>query len=456
MNQPPESSPAALTFTFEGRRMTARPGQSVAGALHQNGVRVLTRSFKLRRPRGYTCGYGVCGNCPLTVDGLTGVTACVQPVTGDEQVRRERGWPSADHDVFRAADVFARFLVAGFQFRLFRRQPRLAHLAERVMALVAGAGRMPSEEAAAAVRATRVEQHAPQLLVVGGGLSGLRAAQVAADGGATVLLVHRGPLGGRALGRTSVDASSSDGVVADADVAQALAETVRAHPLVRVVDGTVVARFDARSVIAVGDRVRHEIDTDAVVIATGSYDVPTLFPGNDKPGVMLPAAARKLVHVERVPLGRDVVVAGPRAGMLADELLDAGVPVRLVVLPDGDASDVRELAARGVAVGSGRVTRARGRHTLTSVEVLLDGRRVRRRCDVLVVDAGERPAEELALQSAYVDHGDTDADGPTPSPTTVVVGSARGTHQDERDAAEAVRAVARLVRPPHHREDSLP
>jgi len=63
------NSTDAVIFTFDGRSITARPGQTIAGALHEAGVHVLSRSFKYHRPRGLFCATGRCPNCLCTVDG---------------------------------------------------------------------------------------------------------------------------------------------------------------------------------------------------------------------------------------------------------------------------------------------------------------------------------------------------------------------------------------------------
>src|SRR3954464_802638 len=41
-----------LEFTFEGRRLTGFAGDTISSALAANGVTVVGRSFKYRRPRG--------------------------------------------------------------------------------------------------------------------------------------------------------------------------------------------------------------------------------------------------------------------------------------------------------------------------------------------------------------------------------------------------------------------
>ena len=42
----------SLSFTFDGRRYSGHPGDTLASALLANGVRLMGRSFKYHRPRG--------------------------------------------------------------------------------------------------------------------------------------------------------------------------------------------------------------------------------------------------------------------------------------------------------------------------------------------------------------------------------------------------------------------
>ncbi|OPG14266.1 hypothetical protein B1L11_02915 [Microbispora sp. GKU 823] len=150
----PSSSPARsrrVAFTFEGRTLHGYEGEPVSTALHAAGVRVLSRSFKYHRPRGIglTCGTPSCPGCQLTIDGHYGVPGCATPLRGGESVRRERAWPGAEWDLLAAIDRFSALVPAGFQFRLLRGSPRLAHLAERLMGVIAGGGRNVAAEVAA-------------------------------------------------------------------------------------------------------------------------------------------------------------------------------------------------------------------------------------------------------------------------------------------------------------------
>ena len=79
-----------VRFTFDGRDMTAQPGQSIAAALLASGIRSWRTTRVDGRPRGLFCGIGACQDCLVEVDGRRGVRACVAParagtsiVTGD-------------------------------------------------------------------------------------------------------------------------------------------------------------------------------------------------------------------------------------------------------------------------------------------------------------------------------------------------------------------------------------
>lgn len=433
-SDPASGQDHSVTFAFEGRAVRAWRGQSFAAALMASGTTVLTRSFKYRRPRGYTCGYDICGNCPVTVNGLPGVSACSTPVHGGESVRRERGWPNTDIDLMRLADLMARFLPAGFQFRLFASHPRLSHLAEKAMARLAGAGRFPTPEAARRTR-TRTSTLRPDVLVVGGGISGCSAALGAASTGARVVLVHRGALGGRALARPG-SVTWAGSTTTPAEVATRLAADVAAHPGVDVLDGTALSWFESGVVpVIAGDRFV-EVHPARLVVATGSYDVPALFPGNDKPGVVLADGVSKMLRVDRVvPWRRAVVLTDcARGDLVAAQLEGAGIEVAAVVHED---------APPGRHHVAGRIAAARGLRVLRAVDVRLDDGAMRSfDVDLLCVALRQRPADDLALQWTYVSAGTpTMVDGGWSPGGAVgelpVVGSAADWPEDDPDRARA-------------------
>ncbi|HTZ38442.1 MAG TPA: (2Fe-2S)-binding protein [Stellaceae bacterium] len=77
-------------FTFEGRPVAAREGQSVAAALIAAGERCL-RIDEAGRPKGVVCGIGVCWECRCSIDGKPDIRACMTPAQAGMAVRRQHG-----------------------------------------------------------------------------------------------------------------------------------------------------------------------------------------------------------------------------------------------------------------------------------------------------------------------------------------------------------------------------
>ncbi|WP_440712579.1 (2Fe-2S)-binding protein [Gordonia sp. FQ] len=71
--------PETARFTFDGRPIDARPGQTVGAALTDAGVRSWRTTRFGDAPRGLFCGIGVCFDCLLTVDGAPNQRACMVP-----------------------------------------------------------------------------------------------------------------------------------------------------------------------------------------------------------------------------------------------------------------------------------------------------------------------------------------------------------------------------------------
>ncbi len=69
-----------VRFKFQGREMEGFEGDTIASALHANGVRELSRSHRHHRPRGFFCAIGKCSSCLMTVDGQASVRICTEPL----------------------------------------------------------------------------------------------------------------------------------------------------------------------------------------------------------------------------------------------------------------------------------------------------------------------------------------------------------------------------------------
>jgi sarcosine oxidase, subunit alpha len=342
-----------LTFFFEGMPVHAYEGDTIASALFASGRRVFSRSFKYHRARGLLCCAGHCPNCLMDVDGIPSVRACTEPATQGARVRSQNVFRSLDRDLLAVIDkVGGPFTPVGFYYRTMMRPRRAWPLYERFLRNMAGLGRV--DKHARRSRRFDAEHRRTDVLVIGGGRSGMTAARAAASRGEHVVLVDDGPE--RAVGQEDFEI-----------LAPARAIGVYEGGLVPVDAGNVLYRFR----------------TKRIVVATGTIEQPLVFPGNDLVGIMLPGGARRLVELWSLKPGdRAVVLASDdRALQIADVLRKAGVNL-------ADVVDLRERAPRRLE--------ARGRRgRLTSVSI--DQRS--HECDLLVAGGTRQPAYSLLAQA---------------------------------------------------------
>lgn len=192
------------------------------------------------------------------------------------------------------------------------------------------------------------------VLVIGGGPAGLAAAREASRSGArTILIDDQGVIGGSLL---STREAEIDGKPATAWATEVLDE-LRAAEETTVLTRTVAfGSYDANYVVALQQRTDQlppqdrpgvsrqrvwHIRARQVVLAPGAYDRPIVFANNDRPGVMLAAAARTYLNRYGVAAGRRVVVTttNDTAYDLVEDLVAAGVEVAAVIDSRPEASD---------------------------------------------------------------------------------------------------------------------
>jgi predicted molibdopterin-dependent oxidoreductase YjgC len=81
---------AVVRFTFDGREVDAREGDSVAAALIAAGIGPIRSSAVSGEPRAPYCMMGVCFECLVEIDGLANRQACMVRVQPGMQVRPGR------------------------------------------------------------------------------------------------------------------------------------------------------------------------------------------------------------------------------------------------------------------------------------------------------------------------------------------------------------------------------
>jgi sarcosine oxidase subunit alpha len=389
-----------LRFTFDGRAYTGFDGDTLASALLANGVRVVGRSFRLHRARGVMSAGLEEPNAIVQV----GRGALTEPNLKATEVllydgleaRAVNAWPNAAFDLAAVTGLFAPLLSPGFYYKTFL-WPRWGFYSGLIRRM-GGLGLAPREP-----DPSRYEKafETCDVLVIGGGAAGLAAAVEAGADGARVILVDDKPeLGGAAIGETDF-----------AEVEQVLG----ARPETRVLKRAVALGWYDHNLITVvedltgnpGPRQRFwKIRAGRVVLATGAYERPLVFPGNDRPGVMLAGAARAYALRFGVAAGRRAVVVtnNDQSYQTALDLLDAGVGVVALADLRPEAGPLAEaLRARGVQVlaGHGAVATHGGRGVKAIDLAPLDGagQRVRIACDLVCMSGGWNPVVHLFSQS---------------------------------------------------------
>ena len=66
-----------IEFTFDGEKIEAITGQSVAAALLAANQRALRKTRFNNNDHGVFCGIGVCFDCLVVIDGIANQRACL-------------------------------------------------------------------------------------------------------------------------------------------------------------------------------------------------------------------------------------------------------------------------------------------------------------------------------------------------------------------------------------------
>ncbi len=396
-----------ITIFFDGRPVAAREGDSVAAALYAAGTRIFTRSFKYHRPRGLLCGAGRCPNCLMNVDGAPNVRSCVTPARDGMQVRHQNAWPSLEIDALAVLGRMERLLPVGFYYKTFIHPRALWPVYERILRQVGGLGVI---ERGSRPEGYHHEYRSTEVAVVGGGPAGMSAALAAAGTGCRVTLVEEEEALGGMLREDphprlpGGDRAGRPGREIGAELAAAL----EAAGVTVWTGATAVGAYEGRQLAVQRGRALIELRYERLVLATGAFERPAVFAGNDLPGVMLGTGAQRLMRLYGVRPGQRAVVATAHDGglELAEELRAAGVEV--VAVADSRPDDAprspayQRLAAAGVPVLSDTgVAKAYGGLRLSHVAVAPRGRSLRwLRCDLLCLSLGWEPALALLSQNA--------------------------------------------------------
>jgi sarcosine oxidase, subunit alpha len=413
-----------LLFTFDGRSYAGFAGDTLASALLANGVHLIGRSFKYHRPRGLLAAGAEEPNGLVTVHRdaarATPNLRATQVELYDGLVAASQNrWPSLATDVGRINDWLSSFFPAGFYYKTFM-WPRSGWktLYEPMIRRAAGLGVAPTHPDPD--RYAQRYAHC-DVLVVGAGPAGLGAALAAADAGARVMLCDESAeFGGSLLADA---AARIDGLGSRDWALEAIAE-LRKNPRVTLLTRTTAFGYFPHNLIGLGERITDhlaappghlprerlwQVRARRVVLATGAIERPLVFPGNDRPGILLAGAAQTYLNRYGVRVGKHAVVvtADDAAYQTALDLSAAGTVITAIAdLRAEVTGDLPEAARRaGIAVlPRSTVLGTSGNLRVRSIslgEVDGSGARATQRlsCDTVLMSGGFNPSVHLFSQS---------------------------------------------------------
>jgi len=387
---------APVEFRFDGRVVRGIEGDTVASALLANNFRVVSRSFKFHRPRGIFSAGVEEPNAIVQLHSGSHTIPCARatlvPLSSGLEVSSEAGWPNVSFDMLRAIDFMHSVFAAGFYNKTFM-WPNW-HVYEPFIRKLAGFGRAPTGP-----DPDRYETwHAHcDVLVVGGGRAGIKAARTAAADGQRVILVEQDDY-------FRGDASS----LANLENVRVLPRTAAVgyydHDLV-----TLAQTATGGGALRPRERL-WLVRAGRVILATGAIEQPLIFSNNDRPGIMLAGAALKYLRRHAIAPGRQVVVAtnNDSAYTVARELRRAGVNITAIADSRECPPDelMREMMALEIGVHAHCLpvdTKGFGALRQVTIGTLGSDNNIRSirkiACDALLVSGGWSPTLHLFAQA---------------------------------------------------------
>jgi NADPH-dependent 2,4-dienoyl-CoA reductase/sulfur reductase-like enzyme/ferredoxin len=355
-----------VKFTWQGRALSAKLGETLAAALLVHGERAFGRHPKDGSPQGLFCANGQCAQCLVMADGRP-VKACMTPVTPGLSVEPMNGLPTLPAD-----------------------------------------GRVPAF--------ADIERIEYPVLIIGGGPAGLSAAQQLGQRGIQTLLIDdKDRLGGKLLLQTHRFFGSIEAVYAGTrgiDIAALLTREVSAHNSVEVWLNTTALAVYSDGLVGVlrGGNRYVPVKPRVLLVATGAREKSLAFRGNTLPGVYGAGAFQTLLNRDLIrPAERLFIVGGGNVGLITGyHALQAGITVvgLVEVLPDCGGYQVHrdKLVRLGVPIyTSHTILSANGSERVESVTIAqvdtgfkaIPGTERSFACDTVLVAVGLDPVDEF-------------------------------------------------------------
>ena len=413
-----------INFIFNGTKLQGFQGDSLASALLANGINVVGRSLKYHRPRGIFAAGSEEPNAIFQI-GKGASTLPNQIATQVElydhlEATFPSAWPNINLDILSGMNLLSRFMPPAFYYKTFMWPNGWWKFYEKFIRKAAGFGVAP--DGPDPDNYEKINAHC-DVLVIGGGPSGLAAASEAGKTGCRVIFVDEQPEFGGSLLTTTASINNTAGSIW---VSEKITELKNMPEVTMLNRSTASGYYDHNFVTVVErltDHIPHNqpntirqrlwrIRAKQVILATGAIERPLLFSNNDRPGIMLASSVSTYLNRYSVKPGSSAVVFtnNDSAYTTALDLNNAGVNVEAIVdlrpRPKETISDL--ITDVGIPVfDEHTIVNVKGRTRVDKVQIMavdksgesVIGKKHEIKCDLVAVSGGWNPAVHLHTQS---------------------------------------------------------
>ncbi len=448
-----------VSFKFDGKEFYGFKGDTLASALIANGIHLLGRSFKYHRPRGIMTSGSEEPNAIVQVNKDTAHTEPNVRATEIEiydglEATSQNCWPSVKFDIGGINNLLSPLLPAGFYYKTFMWPASFWEKYEYFIRKSAGLGKSPT------MPDPDIYDHEHihcDVLVIGGGISGILAAKTAAENNFKTLLLEEKPnLGGSTIYQKSELDKINNQYTSDwleNEISQ-----LKNIKNLEVKTRTSVAAFHGYNFLLAREnftdhlplskrngKIRQrllKIRAKKVIVSTGSIERPLIFNNNDRPGIMLSSAVKKYSDFFGVICGNQNILFTNNDSVYetAISLFNKGIKIKAIIdiREQANSKIVNKVKETGIKIyNEYTITDTKGYRRIEGISIMklskdgqsVTGSKIELSCDCLSVSGGWTPAVHLFTQSGgklkFRDKDDTFLPNEYPS-DQICIGSCNG------------------------------
>ena len=418
-----------VSFKFDGKTYYGFKGDTLASALIANGIHLVARSFKYHRPRGIMTAGSEEPNAIVQINGNTAYTEPNVRATEIEiydglEASSQNCWPNVNFDIGGINNILSPLLPAGFYYKTFMWPASFWEKYEYFIRKSAGLGKSPTKPDPDLYEHKYIHC---DVLVIGGGISGIMAAKTAAENNYKTLLLDEKPH----LGGTTIYQSSEFHKINNQYSSKWLENEISKLKNIKNLEiktRTSVAAYHGYNFLLARenltdhlplnkkkDKIRQrllKIRAKKVIAATGSIERPLIFNNNDRPGIILSSAIKKYSDYYGVVCGKENILFtnNDSAYETAISLFNKGIKINAIIdIREKVNSEITNHAEKiGIKIyNSYTIVDTSGYRRIKEVSIMklskdgqsVTGSKIKIKCNCLGISGGWTPAVHLFTQS---------------------------------------------------------